>query len=410
MKTNIIHKIILIITIFIINACENTQQAITVIEKNQNLYKDENNLWNYMANNMTMPIPDKPQIQDRIDWYKNNDRYFQNISEKSNNILEYIIQRLDEEKMPLELALIPIVESSMNIKAKSKMKAAGIWQFRKQTAIYYGLTINKSIDERYSFDRSTEAAISMLKDLYSKFGNWEHVLAAYNSGEGRVRRSIRKNREAGLPTDFWSISLPRETKKYVPKILALAHMIKSYKEFDVKLKRIDRRPKTKKISVKTNISMNSLAKMYQNKSERKEFIRINSQYLKKNKPYYISKINVINKNEDIIKEKINKYKRSIKFDKYIVAKNDNLYSIAIRFQTTVNAIKKENNLTDNKIYVNQKIKIPSTTKTKRHIVRKGDTLWSIGKRYNIDLQDIIKWNNIKQKQNINIGQVIYIYR
>lgn len=408
MKTNIIHKIILIIAIFIITACESTQQAITVTEKNQSLYKDEKNLWNYMANHMSMPIPDRPQIQERIDWYNNNDRYFKNISEKSNNILEYIIKRLDEEQMPLELALIPIVESSMNIKAKSKMKAAGIWQFRKQTAIYYGLTVNRSIDERYSFDRSTEAAISMLKDLYSKFGNWEHVLAAYNSGEGRVRRSIRKNREEGLPTDFWSISLPRETKKYVPKILALAHMIKSYKEFDLKLKRIERKTKTKKINVKTNISMNSLAKMYRNTSERKEFIRINSQYLKKNKSYYISKINIIDKNENIIKESIDKYKRSIRLDHYIVAKNDNLYSIAARFQTTVKAIKRENNLTNNKIYVNQRIRIPSTTK--RHIVKKGDTLWSIGKRYNADLQDIVRWNNIKQRQSINIGQVIYIYR
>src|SRR5699024_3390798 len=136
----------------------------------------------------------------------------------------------------MELALIPIIESSFNPKATSPARAAGLWQIVPITARSYGLKQNQWVDERRDVLTSTKAAFDLLENLNVMFGHdWELTLAAYNCGEGCVMNAIKKNEAAGLPTDFWSLSLPKETKQYVPKILALIQVLRTPEKYQVTL-------------------------------------------------------------------------------------------------------------------------------------------------------------------------------
>ncbi len=138
--------------------------------------------------------------------------------------------------MPGELALLPIIESDYKLRARSPKGAVGLWQLKAQTGKLYGLKISYYLDERYDAYASTRAALNYLQFLHSYFNNdWLLAIAAYNAGEGRVQRAIHKNRLFNQPTDFWSLSLPKETQLFVPKLLALAHIFSRDQDFTFSL-------------------------------------------------------------------------------------------------------------------------------------------------------------------------------
>ena len=128
--------------------------------------------------------------------------------------------------MPMEIALLPAIESAYKPHAYSRARAAGLWQFIKSTGRIYGLEMNWWYDGRRDVIASTQAALDYLEKLYGQFNDWQLALAAYNCGEGKVERLVNENRRKGLPTDYASLKkLPRETKNYVPKLMAMANII-----------------------------------------------------------------------------------------------------------------------------------------------------------------------------------------
>ena len=169
---------------------------------------------------------DDPRITKQVEWFSNNQSYIDRVMSRGELYLYHIVEELENNELPLELTLLPVVESAYDPFAYSGSHASGLWQFIPMTGDRFGLRQDWWYDGRRDPLAATEAAISYLKYLNNYFeGDWLLALAAYNSGEGTVRRAIERNKRNGKPTDFWSLKLPRETTAYVPQLLAISRVI-----------------------------------------------------------------------------------------------------------------------------------------------------------------------------------------
>lgn len=176
-----------------------------------------------------------PRVQQFIRYYGRNPQSLNLLSQRASTYLHLIIHEVDRRNMPTELALLPFVESAFDADVFSHAGAAGLWQFIPDTGRRYGLRQNKTFDERMDPFAATGAALSYLQELHDEFGDWYLALAAYNCGEKRVEREIARNRSKGLPTDFWNLSLPRETREYVPRLLAFKELLSHSKRYGISL-------------------------------------------------------------------------------------------------------------------------------------------------------------------------------
>jgi len=190
--------------------------------------KSNSRIWNRLRNNFCLNLArDNAQVKFHAAKLQRQNKYLQKVSASARPYISHIVEQLEERNMPGELALLPMIESSYNPNAKSCMGATGLWQFAASTGRRYGLRQSGWQDPRKDVTAATNAALNYLQFLHTEFdGDWFLALAAYNAGEGRVRRAIKRNLAQNKPTDFWSLHLPKETKNYVPKLLALASLVK----------------------------------------------------------------------------------------------------------------------------------------------------------------------------------------
>ncbi|TPG87833.1 lytic transglycosylase [Pseudomonas caspiana] len=195
-------------------------------------------LWQRLCAGYQMRTSDhgNARVRKQQEWFTNNPQYVQNAALRGSLYLHYVVERLEERNMPSELALLPMVESAYNPVALSPASAAGLWQFMPATGRNFNLRQTRFYDGRRDITDSTTAALDYLSYLHQMFnGDWLLALAAYNSGEGTVTRAIARNARLGLPTDYWSLPLPQETRDYVPRLLALADVIETPQSYLVKL-------------------------------------------------------------------------------------------------------------------------------------------------------------------------------
>lgn len=189
------------------------------------------------------------RIEAQRSWFVSRQPYIERLSARASRYLYHTVKEAERRGLPTELALLPIIESSYDPAATSSAAAAGLWQFIPSTGRIYGLKQSGMYDGRRDVVESTRAAYEFLGSLYNQFGSWELALAAYNAGPGRIQQAINRNREAGLPTDYWSLRLPQETMNYVPRFLAVAQIIKNPNAYGVTLPPIANRPHFREISV-----------------------------------------------------------------------------------------------------------------------------------------------------------------
>lgn len=202
------------------------------------------------------------RIQPFLEQYKNAEKQLNNMSFKASPYLYYIVDQLEKRKMPGELALLPMIESAFEPQGTSNKGAAGLWQFMPKTGKYYGLKQDKWYDGRRDIEASTKAALDYLEILHKKFDkNWMLALAAYNYGEGNVEKAIKNNKRKGKSTEYWSLDLPRETKDYVPKFLALAEVVGNPKKYDIDLPTIENKPYFMQVDPGKAIDFNKVAKL-----------------------------------------------------------------------------------------------------------------------------------------------------
>ncbi len=219
------------------------------------------NLWQRVRNGFRMNDLNSPLVREAEEWYSNRPDYVARMIERSSRYLYYIVEEVERRKMPAEIALLPMIESAYNPQAYSRSHASGIWQFIPSTGKHYGLRQNWWYDGRRDIVAATGAALDYLEKLYAQFGSWELALASYNWGEGAVSRAIAKNQAKGLPTDYESLTMPAETRGYVPKLQAVKNIIANPARFGLRLAEIPNEPYFSTVVTKQHIDVKLAAKL-----------------------------------------------------------------------------------------------------------------------------------------------------
>ena len=199
-------------------------------------------IWDRIRRGLAMPDLENDLVRDREQWYATRPDYIQRMTERSGRYLFHIVEEIERRNMPMELALLPFIESAFNPQAVSSARAAGMWQFMPATGQSFDLKQNVFRDDRRDVLASTRAALDYLEQLHARFGDWHLALAAYNWGQGNVNRAITRNQQAGLPTGYTDINMPLETRMYVPKLQAVENIVARPEAFGAQLPAIGNHP------------------------------------------------------------------------------------------------------------------------------------------------------------------------
>ncbi len=390
------------------------------------IYASRNRVVN--GDHNAIPLTINKEVQKEIDLFtKGHDReFFLNAYRRSGKYRPFIVEKLKAAGLPVELSWLPLIESGFKTQALSKARALGLWQFIPSTGYKFGLERNAFIDERLDPEKSTEAAIKYLSTLHQMFGDWSTVLAAYNSGESRVLRTIR-NQGINYLDDFWDLyhQLPWETARYVPRFLATLHIVSKLDEYglaDIELDppityetvTVSRQTHLKKIAAAIDVAQATLAEL--NPELRHQILPTGSYPLKipaGKKEVLLATIGTIPVSSPPTKT----------FVYHRVRKGESLSTIAMRYHTTINSIARANNIyRQNYIKAGRLLKIPLTRnwstalsearslppgKTTQHTVKRGESLWTIARDYHTTVNNIQSANNLSST-TLDVGQILKI--
>jgi membrane-bound lytic murein transglycosylase D len=215
----------------------------------------EASLWKRIRNGFMLPEIDSPLVARHEAWFLNHPDYFQRMIERSRLYLYFIVEEIDKRQMPMEVALLPMIESAYNPVAYSRARAVGIWQFMPSTGKRYGLQQNWWYDGRRDVLAATRAALDYLEKLHDEFNDWQLALAAYNWGENGVRRAVAQNRSKRKPTTYQHLRMPRETRNYLPKLQAVRNIISNPALLSIPLEDIPNQPYFTTVSTPEQIDM-----------------------------------------------------------------------------------------------------------------------------------------------------------
>ena len=360
--------------------------------------------------------------------------YVARVVERARPYLFHIVTKLEQRGMPLEIALLPVVESGFQPFAYSHGRASGLWQFIPGTGEAYGLKQNWWYDGRRDVIQSTRAALDYLEKLHNDFGDWQLALAAYNCGEGTVGRAIKKNRKAGKKTDFWSLDLPKETSAYVPKLMAVAHLIKHPEKYNLTLSPIDNTPFLTVVDVGSQMDLALAAKLAEISTE--EMYQLNPGFNQwatmPDGPHLlvipVAKSAVFKKGLASLPAN-----KRVRWTRHKIQSGESLGVIANLYKTTTAVLKETNGLSSNNIRAGRHLLIPiasgkpsdySLTVSQRlakkqntprrgkkriHTVKAGDTWWDIAKHYKVGVRQLTKWNNKAPADTLHSGQKLVIW-
>ena len=367
-------------------------------------------------------------VQAEIDHFtKGNEReFFIESYRRSGRYRQHIVAALKEAGLPEELSWLPLIESGFKVKALSRSRALGLWQFIPSTGYKFGLKRDKLIDERMDPMKATRAAIDYLKELHAIFGDWTTVLAAYNCGEGRVLNVIRRQNVNYLD-NFWDLyeRLPRETARYVPRFLATLHILDRPAMYGVDLADVDMPLQFETVSISKQVSLKDVARtigvsetaLCELNPELRYKICPEDRYPLKVPPY---KSEVLMAQLDQIPVS-RPPQRSYVYHR--VRPGETLSLIAKRYRTSVSRIMRANNLRrSNYIVAGKLLKIPRRGYRYRpskvsmpkygnsvvHVVKKGDSLWTIAKKYGTTTKKIQALNHLS-KTALHKGQILTIF-
>ncbi|MCU5771507.1 murein transglycosylase D [Erwiniaceae bacterium BAC15a-03b] len=372
----------------------------------------DQDLWHFISDELKMEVPENSRIREQKQKYLKNKSYLHDVTLRAEPYMYWIVEQIKQRKMPMELVLLPIVESAFDPHATSAANAAGIWQIVPATGRNYGLKQNQWYDGRRDIVASTKVALDMMERLNNMFdGDWLLTIAAYNSGEGRVMKAVKQNKARGKPTDFWNLSLPRETTVYVPKMLALGEILKHNKRYGIRLPTPNESRALARVEVGQQIELTQAAEMAgMSLTKLKSF---NTGYKRgttaPNGPHYIMvpKSNVATLRNSLATGDIAAVqptevaKNSSSVGGYKVRSGDTLSGIAKRLGVSVKDLQSANNLRGGKIKPGQTLSVSGGKGTAlannssiTYQVRKGDSLASIAKRHGVNAKDVMRWNSV----------------
>ena len=391
-------------------------------------------IWAKIRAGFAMPPLDSPLVDQELKWFVNNPEYMQRMMERARLYLYYIADEVQKRKMPMEIALLPAIESAYKPHAYSRARAVGLWQFIPSTGRLYGLKANWWYDGRRDVQASTQAALDYLEKLHDDFdGDWQLALAAYNAGEGKVARMMEYNRRHGRPTDYEYLKLRRETRHYVPKLMAMARIVADPAKYGVQLADIPDEPYFARVDTDSQVDLGVVAKLVDVPVD--DLHDINPGYKRwatdPNGPHHL--LVPVDKKEALI-EGLNNLPESdrVQWRHHKVRRGDTLSEIGRRYRISVKVLKTTNNLRSSMLHIGQDLLIPisarplspavirtayrSTFRASAHRgepvihrVRRGETLWSIARRYNVLVRQLTKWNFIRANDILHLGQRLKIW-
>ncbi|EIK6286406.1 murein transglycosylase D [Salmonella enterica] len=388
----------------------------------------DQDLWAFIGDELKMGIPENSRIREQKQKYLRNKSYLHDVTLRAEPYMYWIAGQVKKRNMPMELVLLPIVESAFDPHAMSGANAAGIWQIIPSTGRNYGLKQTRNYDARRDVVASTTAALDMMQRLNKMFdGDWLLTVAAYNSGEGRVMRAIKANKARGKPTDFWSLSLPRETKLYVPKMLALSEILKNSKRYGVRLPTTDESRALARVRLNSPVEMAQVADMAgMSISKLKTFnAGVKGSTLGVSGPQYVMvpKKHAEQLRESLASGEIDAVQSQLIADNtplnsrsYKVRSGDTLSGIASRLGVSTKDLQQWNNLRGSRLKIGQSLTVGAGSSAQRlannsdsitYRVRKGDSLSSIARRHGVNIKDVMRWNH--DTDNLQPGDQLTLF-
>ncbi len=393
-----------------------------------------------------------PRIEQQRLWFASNPSFLENAGERGSLYIHYIVERLEERNMPLELALLPVIESAYNPMAYSRANAVGLWQFIPSTGRYFNLRQTRFYDGRRDITASTTAAMDYLTRLHDMFnGDWLLALAAYNAGEGTVSRAIERNEKLGLPTDYWNLPLPAETQAYVPKLLALSQVVLAPEAYGVNLNPIANEPYFQVVEINQRMDLSKVAAVAN--IDEDELFQLNPAFKQRTTidgPQHLlvptSKAQLLTASLSTMRPEELISKKSLKpvFEgadesevaslkrAYRVKRGDNLAAIAKANKVAVKDLQRWNKMTGKNLKVGQTLVMQDTAKRSggrvntvvaanskttskadkqkpqtQYKVKQGDSLYMVAKRFNVEMQHLKRWNP-RVGQALKPGQMLTV--
>ena len=390
------------------------------------------NLFDRIRAGFALPDSDHKAIDRELDWYAGNPDYLDRAFSRADLYHYHIVSQLEARHMPLELALLPVVESAFEPYAYSHSAASGLWQFIPGTGSRFGLKQDWWYDGRRDVVESTRAALDYLQYLHDEFGDWLLAVAAYNCGEKNVERAVRFNTARGRPTDFWHLPLPAETRAYVPKLLAMKRVVATPEKYGLSFS-IPNQPYFAQVDTGGQIDLRVAAQIAGVSNE--DLYELNPAYhrwatdpsgdtaghftlLVPADAADAFRANLAQLSDD----------QRTGLTHYTVRRGDSLNSVARRFHTTAMALRELNDLPTGAPVRGSDLRVPADTislpakvlraaalvdsRARRHgrrgrgriVVRRGETLWAIAHQHGVDVNTLALENGLQPGSVLRTGQ------
>lgn len=384
-------------------------------------------LWTRLAQDFTM----HSMLHDRIDremfGYLGRLDQLQTITERAEPYLFFIVEELRKRKMPMELALLPIVESAYQPQATSRSQAAGLWQFIPSTGHHFGLKQNWWYDARRDVHASTQAALDYLQYLNTMFnGDWPLALAAYNAGEGTVSRAMARASTKGQPTDYWSLDLPRETREYVPRLIALARLFRDPHVYGLILHKVEDTPFLARIELDRPLDLSKCANALDMSVD--ELYRLNPGFkrgVNGNGKEAVALMLPQDKAQRLQDMDMEGLYASLPKTRHVRAsRSESVASFARRHGVSVATVREMNPMLSQKVRRGETLLLPerapgravakaappSGSTSVTHAVAAGDSLYKIARQHGVDVDSLASWNGLGAKSTLRVGQELVLYR
>jgi len=406
-------------------------------EPEQAIEKGYDNLWLKLADGFVFDVPENDRVIRQRNYYLRHPQYLKKVSKRAEPFLWLIVEQIEQNNLPLELALLPVIESTFDPFAYSPAGASGLWQFMPKSGARFGLHQDWWYDGRRDVYAATRGALDYMQFLHRYLGDdWLYAFAAYNSGEGRVKRAITKKQRNNQPVDYWSLSLPKETENYVPKLLALVDILRNHKKYNIELPHIPNKKVLSYVDIGSQIDLAYAAELAELSVAEIQLLNpaFNHWATSPSGPHKLLIPTLV---ADKFTEKlasIDQNKR-IQWDRYTVQSGDSLSVIAQKHKTTTSVLKQVNDLDGSFIKIGQPLLIPIASQSqqeylysqakrferqeskysvgKQKVIYKvveGDTLWDISRAYKVTSKQIAKWNGLQTKNTLRLGQKLTIWK